>query len=386
VFPEVWYWYKGKDAVREEVAISLQAQADGMADQARRYLDSILAPISDGGGAAWWPVRVPIYEDFERIEFFDTQTGWILGRWSLLSSVDGGKTWRTQRFDGTNRLHDFHAIDAQTVWTIGDDGAAFHLDERGQWHRHEFGITSRLYGVSFSQDGSAGWIVGEEGLLIATSDAGETWTRQASGTSQNLVAVHAFDQSTVWIGGARVSLFTEDGGATWVNLGPEYTITNAQFISDTEGFANQGNLLYRSADSGRTWNSRELTGRNIAIRGFDYHDSMNVWLANARGQVFHTNDGGNTWVTLQTPATQLNDVHFLDGSNGFAVGDDGVLLNTSPIRVDIDDETPRELISILKESEASAYFEREGIVERLEQFADDYEALIAALARLQEAD
>ena len=53
----------------------------------------------------------------------------------------------------------------------------------------------------FFVDTRHGWIVGEDGLLLATSDGGATWERLPSGTQQDLLVVTAIDPSTVWVGG-----------------------------------------------------------------------------------------------------------------------------------------------------------------------------------------
>ena len=58
-----------------------------------------------------------------------------------------------------------------------------------------------------------GWIVGAGGLVLATSDGGITWTKQKSGTQNNLTRVAALNRNAAWIGGSnRTILATGSGG------------------------------------------------------------------------------------------------------------------------------------------------------------------------------
>ncbi len=72
-----------------------------------------------------------------------------------------------------------------------------------------------LYGVHFAA-AQQGWIVGDKGAIVATSDQGKTWRRQPSGTSSLLRAVYFRDSQRGWIvGNDGTILATDDGGAHW---------------------------------------------------------------------------------------------------------------------------------------------------------------------------
>lgn len=385
VFPEFWYWLKGQDAVKEEVAMSLQAQAGGVADRARSYVTQVLEPVAAGGGAAWWPVKAGLFDTFKKVQFRDRQTGWVLGTRSLISTSDGGKSWTRERFDETH-LNDFEIVGSQAIWVVGNMGVILHTPGAATWIRQNVDTTDHLYGMDFLDDGVTGWAVGEHGLLLATTNGGNTWKLQNSGTDRNLIEVHAFDADTVWTGGASISLFTADGGTTWKTIGTDKTFTDVLFLDKAVGFAAENSTFYRTTDRGLTWRQHQLSGQNIAVRGFSFIDAQNGWLGNLYGQVFQTQDGGSTWSTQQTAVRRLNDVYFVDKSTGWAVGDDGVLLNTAPLSLPVDGKTPSEILSMLQASIARPYFEREGVLKRLEVFVDDHEALVLALRRLRDAE
>ncbi len=369
----------GKEALRDEVVMSLQAQADGVADRARSYVSEALKPLAAGDGTAWWPVNVGMTDTFKKVQFKDPRTGWVLGRQSLLSTLDGGNTWAKQRSDSMH-FNDFDAVRDQAVWLVGDEGLVLRM--RGDtWSRQTTGTTSHIYGVDFLEDGVTGWVVGDGGLVLFTADGGTTWKVQASGTDRNLIKVHAFDSRTVWVGGSSITLLTTDGGSTWKTVGTDKTFTDVLFFDRTTGLTLENSLVYRTSDGGRSWQHRELRGRRIAVRGFSFLDSQNGWVGNLYGEVFRTRDGGATWSILRTGANRLNDVCFVDESIGWAVGEDGTIVHTAALSLSVDGKTPSEVLSMLQASVARPYFEREGILKRLDAFVDQHEALVAAFRR-----
>ena len=71
-----------------------------------------------------------------------------------------------------------------------------------------------LYGVWFVND-QRGWIVGSSGVIETTTNGGQTWSAQPSGTRQDLQAVQFTDRHHGWIQTDGQILRTADGGASW---------------------------------------------------------------------------------------------------------------------------------------------------------------------------
>ena len=76
--------------------------------------------------------------------------------------------------------------------------------------------------ISFA--GTTGYAVGEFGTILATSDAGSTWTGLSSGTFTNLDEVQAIDGDSLYAGGGCVGRRSDDGGKTFkrVAFTPEH--------------------------------------------------------------------------------------------------------------------------------------------------------------------
>jgi photosystem II stability/assembly factor-like uncharacterized protein len=63
-----------------------------------------------------------------------------------------------------------------------------------------------------------GWAVGGEGVILATTDGGQTWRPQRSGVGDDLYDVKFFDAAEGWaVGRGGALLHTRDGGRTWAD-------------------------------------------------------------------------------------------------------------------------------------------------------------------------
>ena len=79
----------------------------------------------------------------------------------------------------------------------------------------------KLNAVAFA-DAQNGWLVGQGGLVLSTTVAGESWHQLSSGTPRDLFGISALDPLRAWVvggkggrNGAGIILSTTNGGANW---------------------------------------------------------------------------------------------------------------------------------------------------------------------------
>jgi hypothetical protein len=101
------------------------------------------------------------------------------------------------------------------AWRFGQDGAIEKSSDRGQtWERQSSGVTTALADASAPTDRVC-WIVGAHGVVLRTTD-GRTWQRLNSPTEADIVAVHAWSESSATITASDRSVYeTTDGGQSW---------------------------------------------------------------------------------------------------------------------------------------------------------------------------
>ena len=132
-----------------------------------------------------------IGKDLFNVFFLDAQNGWAVGEYgTIIHTGDGGKTWAKQIEPKDALYNNVFFADPQTGWVVGEFGTILHtadggtdLDAAGvQGHnscrnRKELDRPKpALYGIFFL-DRNQGWITGMDGVIIKTTDGGQTWTK-----------------------------------------------------------------------------------------------------------------------------------------------------------------------------------------------------------------
>src|SRR5712691_2066581 len=88
----------------------------------------------------------------------------------------------------------------------------------GQWSAAKSGTTNNLNG-GYLLDSGVGFVVGDAGTVVKTTDAGMTWSPLTSGTMNALHDVYFFDATQgVAVGEQGLILRTTDGGAGWQDV------------------------------------------------------------------------------------------------------------------------------------------------------------------------
>jgi photosystem II stability/assembly factor-like uncharacterized protein len=144
-------------------------------------------------------------------------------------------------------------------------------------------------------------------------------------------------QGWLWLG--RRLFWTGDGGSTWQDMTPAGVTEIKDFFFHDADYgwllsAAGPNLdLSRTSDGGRTWQTVPLNvltpdQAGPAMSAFDLHfiDPQTGWLAVklasgasfSRGLLFKTEDGGQSWQPLASPAGQP--VHFVTAELGWTTG------------------------------------------------------------------
>lgn len=274
---------------------------------------------TDDGGKVWHLVKTPVACRLETVSFADAERGWIAGgdamsyvhtsRGVLLASTDGGRTWRNESRTDLPRIWKL-ALRGESGWAFGEpsplhgDGVFSTRDGGRAWStavpneplpawtaadapRGNFAVvaaangvyalapagrTTRAAGPRFPvsrprsirfADATDGWLCGDNGLLLQTTDGGQTW-QDARGRIPDGAARH-FDFHALEVRGRDI----------WLAGSP-------------------GTLVWHSTDAGETWTARP-TGQTAPLKAIAFVDRHRGWAVGALGRILATRDGGHTW-------------------------------------------------------------------------------------------
>ena len=115
-------------------------------------------------------------------------------------------------------------------------------------------------------DARTGYAVGDSGLILKTTDRGDNWERQVSGTPLDLNCVYFVDTYNGYAAGNNSAfLKTTDGGQSWITLATNSAADlNAVFFSDLyTGYAVGNNFILQTMDGGNTWSAYEGDRKSV---------------------------------------------------------------------------------------------------------------------------
>ncbi|MDX1741897.1 MAG: YCF48-related protein, partial [Rhodothermales bacterium] len=193
------------------------------------------------------------------------------------------------------------------------------------------GVSLDLYDVHFA-DEMNGWAVGRNSVIVHTTDGGQSWSTQPSGTANWLYGIHAHSpDEAVAVGLGGTVIRTLNGGQDWI---PQTSttlerLTSVYFVDSEYGWATgTGGTIIHTRDGGHNW-ERQETGTFGILDDIAFADRMAGWAVGDQGEVFVSEDGGETW-TLQTTRTVnfLHGVAFADSWHGWTIGDNGSVFRT----------------------------------------------------------
>ncbi len=222
------------------------------------------------------------------------------------------------------------------------------------WQTQTSGVTARLRGVSAASELVA-WASGSGNTILRTTDAGATWTRLESPTTDRLDFrdIDAVSETTAYvlsIGAGPLSRIykTTDAGATWAeqfrNEDPKAFFDAMAFSDSNRGIAISDSVdgrfvLLTTDNGGGAWTRVPAdrlppaldnegffaaSGTNVAVRG------SRIWMgtgAAAWARVLFSTDRGRTWQVADTPvragaSAGIYSIAFRDDRHGVVVGGD----------------------------------------------------------------
>lgn len=266
--------------------------------------DGILLKTTNGG-SNWTIINTGFNVHFRCIRFLDANIGFIGdGEGTLIKTMDGGSTWANiapdmpGHFFGGNWF-----IDASTgVVAIGNAiysaGQIFKTTDGGATWNPTYSSDDWINYFYFS-DNVHGYATGNNGKVFRTSDGGTTWDSLNVDTNIWMSGVYFLDPDVGYVGGGScVSYPYISTGSTW-----------------------------KTTDGGATWQEQTNGSSGAKLFFTSLNTGYNLWAnCTGAGTLLKTTDGGNTWNNEPTPVNGLRGIFFISSSNGFAVGDYGVII------------------------------------------------------------
>lgn len=241
----------------------------------------------------------------------------------LVFTQNGGSTWSEQNITSlpANRAISPRGIACagQYLVVVSNADCSYHyaliteiLRGTQTWTRVATGLTcvAGAPNALFSLGRTQTYVVGNGGYIYIITDPTAGATAQSSGdvTTQNLQAVHAYDEANVLAAGANNAIvLTRNGGTTWsLVTGPSgkaaVQINSCFMRSENEwviGF-NDGTVFY-TVDGGTNWTQKVIPGSLTVIDKIAFATPTVGYIIGHTatvGKILRTVNGGSTWYAL----------------------------------------------------------------------------------------
>jgi len=306
--------------------------------------------------------KVYLTDKFYDVEPLSDKRVFIVGYGGkILETKDGGRSWEQHESGTTNALYKVHFVDENRGWIVGQSGTILHTEDGGRtWTKQDSGGQKYLFSIdSVAPDHLIA--VGEQATLMETKDGGKTWTttqhKPAGATlteeERMLLQDPAFydiqfldEKNGFVVGEFGHILQTTDGGATWKEkqsslIGGEImsaldlpTFYGVYFLNPQNGIAaGLSGHIARTVDGGAQWTFDDVAAGHETtpyFRGQFFADGSG-WAVGAAGDVIHKKGIGETWETANIGTrlhSWLREVTFVDQDHGWIVGGFGTILYT----------------------------------------------------------
>lgn len=231
---------------------------------------------------------------------------------------------------------------------VGERGHVLVSNDAQSWEQVRVPTRVLLTAVALRESG-VGYAVGHDATIIRTRDHGETWERVHHDPDEQAPLLDVLimdDERVIAVGAYGLYLQSDDGGRHWEQRVLEPELADAEYQGEEEYYydyhlndiavadddrwyiaAEAGNV-YRSDDGGETW-LRLPSPYEGSFFGVLPLDGAQVLLFGLQGRLFHSDDAGAVWTRIDTgtDATLAAGLR-LPGGGALIAGYAGILLRT----------------------------------------------------------
>lgn len=213
---------------------------------------------------------------------------------------------------------------------VGNQGVIVYSSDNGaSWKRVELPDWPALIDVTACPNGNFVALAFAP-LVFVSMDAGASWTPRPIPTSESPQALTCAPDDKIWVVGAFTNRWAStDAGQSWVETthDEDALLTTVQFFDAHNGvITGEFGTVMTTTDGGESWVTHPPLVDEFYPQAAFFKNPQTGWISGLGGVIFHTADGGETWTEQATetvvPLYGLEQV----GDTMYSVGGEGTLL------------------------------------------------------------
>jgi len=272
----------------------------------------LLAPTAASGlpPLGTWSLQNPVRPQTSVIDLAigEDGVGWAAGTVPLRSAYTGA-TWQPVAGRATDARNGMVSVGGTSTVVMGCSywGPRPYLevsnDGGASWALVGTGVNFSAMDSVFANK-NEGWVVGSEGVILHTVDAGQTWGPQVSGTDEWITRIDYAGGVLRAVSFSYVYTST-DLGKTWTHKSIAKSgsgLADLDFVSADVGVVVGGPGVFRTVDGGATWKPSKTDVRNANEDSMRvvFKDAFTGWIHGVSDDEWITHDGGVTWTKQYT--------------------------------------------------------------------------------------
>jgi photosystem II stability/assembly factor-like uncharacterized protein len=224
---------------------------------------------------------------------------------TILTTTNGGETWTVVPAGSLPSLNSVASPDSVNLIVCGRNGLLFTADFGfNDVDTIESGTHVDLNKIIFLNR-SVGFCLGDDQLVLKTTDGGAHWIAGTSGYPGNLTDLSFINDSLGYMAGNFYAPFssysgtlfiTRDQGSSWSLVDSLMFTPNAICFTDSlTGFIASFDIL-KTTDGGESWMAD--TQPEYSFTDICFQDKQTGWAITYDGNLVKTTDGGNSWAWI----------------------------------------------------------------------------------------
>ncbi len=202
--------------------------------------------------------------------------------------------------------------------------------KESMWEIIKTGTNKNLNSISFTDD-YKGFIAGDSGLVMQTSNGGLNWKTIKTNYQNNFNAL-SYNDNKLFIVGSAGFIGIINNNSDQINKiisNTSEVLFKIYFLDHNNGFIVGSNgLIIKTADGGLTWQP-VYSGVKENLFSIGFADSKNGIIVGWNGTILKTSNGGLNWKKQTIKfKNYFKDVLFANEFLGFIVGGDGKVLRS----------------------------------------------------------
>lgn len=234
--------------------------------------------------------------------------------------------WELIKTDTDKNLNSITFIDDYRGYIAGDSGLAMHSSDGGiTWKKLNSQYSNNFNSICFSDNKL--FLVGSSGFIGIINNNSNQIIKISSNTTETLFEIYFIDINTGFIVGSNgIILKTYDGGLTWQTIpsNVKENLFSIHFADYKNGIIVGWNgTILKTIDGGLTWQRQIIDFRSYFKDVFFVNEFLGI-IIGGEGKVLRTENGGEDWSDININSNSgLYKVSFDNNGEGIILSNRG---------------------------------------------------------------